>query len=85
MSNTGKSTTQYCKIAHTPVGTCSTTSFIVEFFVPMLFDATHSYKPPSVGLKFRMERLSPFTSVFATGKGLPNLFQLILGGGNPSA
>ena len=51
----------------------------------MLFVATHSYSPLSAGLKFLIVRLPLFTSVFPTGIGIANLFQLNTGGGNPTA
>ena len=68
-----------------PLGCCCTTTFILAFFVPMLFVATHSYSPLSAGLRSLIVRLSSFTSVLPTGKGIPNLVQLNTGGGNPTA
>jgi len=59
--------------------------FIVAFVVPMLFVATHSYKPLSAGRKFLTVRVPPFISVLPTGKGIPNLVQFNMGGGKPSA
>jgi len=51
----------------------------------MLFVATHSYSPLSAGLRFLIVTLPPFTSVFPTGKGIPDLVQLNTGSGNPTA
>ena len=58
---------------------------MVAFFDPMLFVATHWYKPLSTGLKFLMVSLPSFTSVFPTGKEETSLIQVSLGGGYPSA
>ena len=58
---------------------------MVAFFDPMLFVATHWYKPLSTGLKFMIVRFPSFTSVFPTGKGITSLIQVNLGGGYPSA
>ena len=58
---------------------------MVAFFDPMLFVATHWYKPLSTGLKFMIVRFPSFTSVFPTGKGETSLIQVSLGGGYPSA
>ena len=57
----------------------------MAFFDPMLFVATHWYKPLSTGLKFLMVSLPSFTSVFPTGKEETSLIQVSLGGGYPSA
>ena len=57
----------------------------MAFFDPMLFVATHWYKPLSTGLKFLIVSLPSFTSVFPTGKGETSLIQVSLGGGYPSA
>ena len=58
---------------------------MVAFFDPMLFVATHWYKPLSTGLKFLMVSLPSLTLVFPTGKGETSLTQVNLGGGYPSA
>ena len=57
---------------------------MVAFVDPMLFVATHWYKPLSTGLKFMIVRFPSFTSVFPTGKGETSLIQVSLGGGYPS-
>ena len=51
----------------------------------MLFVATHSYSPLSAGLKLVIVRVPSFTSVFPTGKSIPDLVQFITGGGKPNA
>lgn len=66
------------------LGPFCTTTFILAFFVPMLFVATHSYSPLSAGISVFMVRLPSFTSVLPTGKGIPNLVQLNTGSGNPT-
>ena len=72
-------------IAMTMYKPLCTNKFIVAFFVPMLFLATHWYKPLSTGLKFMIVRFPSFTSVLPTGKGETSLIQVSLGGGYPSA
>ena len=62
-----------------------TFTFIMKFFVPMLFVAIHWYNPPSLGLKFLIVRFPSLISVFPAGRGIINLVQVILGGGKPSA
>lgn len=61
-----------------------TNKFIVAFFVPMLFVATHWCIPLSTGLKFMIVRLPSFTSVLPAGKGETSLIHASLGGGYPS-
>ena len=69
-----------------PFGCCRcTTTFILAFFVPTLFVATHSYSPLSAGLKLVIVRVPSFISVFPTGKAIPDLVQFITGGGKPNA
>ena len=73
-------------VNNTPLSGCfCTTTFILAFFVPMLFVALHSYTPLSAGLRFLIVRLPSFTSVFPTGIGIANLVQFNTGGGNPTA
>ena len=66
-------------------GALCTNKFMVAFFDPMLFVATHWYKPLSTGCKFLIVRLPFLTSVFPAGKGETSLIQVNLGGGYPSA
>ena len=48
---------------------------MVAFFDPMLFVATHWYKPLSTGLKFLMVNLPPLTLV-NLGGGYPSAWQV---------
>ena len=58
---------------------------MVAFSDPMIFVATHWYKPLSTGCKFLIVSLPSLTSVFPAGKGETSLIQVNLGGGFPSA
>ena len=70
-----------CATIYKPDGARSTIKFIVAFFVPILFVATHWYKPLSTGRKFVIVRFTSLTSVFPKGKGDSSLIQVSLGGG----
>ena len=70
-----------CPTIYKPDGARSTIKFMVAFFVPILFVATHWYKPLSTGRKFVIVRFPSLTSVFPTGKGETSLIRVSLGGG----